>query len=399
MTPNQNILHKKIKVCIDFNKRKPLSRWHHDLFTNNFFGAEPFETVNWDNFQSEQNNFLFLYCVPDETVQFLQSMDSNFYNTIKNKNIKLLFYNEQFNLFMFDGNIFQYNYNIKHNCYDINDILYWKILNILKKYAIREEMLFFIHSSKGFLDEIEQMKKTKIPWIASTWEVKSKHLQMHSDLAWGREEIIKKKDLRSLEEKILRHHYACLFAGRPARHRHYLIKNLHKKNLLSFGKCSLTPCLDEADKHQLPTNDLLPIGQVNAHLVNDTFQETKLFQDIFLWVAGETYCPNGYPYFTEKTVKAILYERPFVSYGNPGTLAYLRDYGFKTFNEYWDESYDNEKDDDKKIEMIAEIIRNLCKKNLKEINQLYDNMKPLLEYNKNLLVKTDWRKDLVKFLS
>ena len=101
----------------------------------------------------------------------------------------------------------------------------------------------------------------------------------------------------------------------------------------------------------------------------------------------------------KKTIKAILYERPFISYGNPGTLAYLKDHGFKTFDAYWDESYDNEKDDDKKIEMIAQIIKNICKKNIVDINKMHDDMKPILEHNKNLLVNTDWREDLIKFLS
>lgn len=381
---------KKINICIDFNKLKPLSRWHNDTFTNNFFKDDRFSLVEWKDFKLGENNFLFLYCVPDETIEFLRSVNNYFYDTIKNKKIKILFQNEQFNLFMFSGNIFKFVPDIKHNCYDINDILYWKISNTLKAHDIGEENLFFIHSAKGFLDEIEQMRTNKILWIDSTLDLKSKHCQLNPSLMWGN-----KKKVGVINDFC--YHYACFFAGNPAKHRQDLIKNLWEKELLNFGKCSLSRYSN--DSSEFDKINLLPIGQVNTHLANDTIQETKLFQDIFLWVAGETYCPNGYPYFTEKTVKAILYERPFVSYGNPGTLAYLRDYGFKTFHEYWDESYDNEKDDDKKIEMIAEIIRNICKKNLKEINQLYDNMKPLLEYNKNLLVKTDWRKDLIKFLS
>jgi hypothetical protein len=139
------------------------------------------------------------------------------------------------------------------------------------------------------------------------------------------------------------------------------------------------------------------IGKVGCNM--SLYSETDVLQNIFLWVAGETYCPNGYPYFTEKTVKPILYKRPFISYGNPGTLTYLKDHGFKTFGDFWDESYDNEKDDDKKIEMIAIIIQDICNKDIDEINELYDKMKPILEYNKNLLMGTDWRKKLFTFLS
>ena len=270
--------------------------------------------------------------------------------------------------------------------------MYWKITNLLKKHDIGEEHLFFVHSSKGFLQEIKQMQQRKILWINSTLNLKSKHLQFNNNLEWGRRQKV-------IVDKKLRYHYACLYANRPARHRHYLIKKLHEKNLLNFGKCSLKPCPDFGDTYQLPMDDLLPKGKPNTHITNTLYQETDVFRDIFLWVAAETYCPNGYPYFTEKTVKPIMYKRPFISYGNPGTLTYLRDCGFKTFDNFWDESYDDEKDDDKKIDMITDIIENLCQKNINELDQLYGQMESILEFNKNLLIKTHWRHDLIKFLS
>lgn len=383
-------MEKKINICIDYNRKKPLSKWHNDIFTDNFFKDDRFSLVEWKDFKFGGNNFLFLYCVPEDTIEFLESMPNDFYDTIKNKKIKILFQNEQFNLFMFNENIFQYVPHIKHNCYDINDILYWRIANVFKKYDIEEKNLFFIHCAKGFLDEIKMMSTNKILWINSTLDLKSKHLQLNNNLMWGSEQKV------DVVNEFC-YHYACLFAGRPARHRQDLIKNLWEINLLNFGKCSLSHFNNENSKFaeiKLPS-----IGKVSSHMSGSMFQEADVFRDIFLWVAGETYCPNGYPYFTEKTVKAILYKRPFISYGNPGTMAYLKDHGFKTFNEFWDESYDDEKDDDKKIKMITQIIKDLCKKNILEINRMYDKMMPILEHNKNLLVNTDWRKDLVKFLS
>jgi hypothetical protein len=43
---------------------------------------------------------------------------------------------------------------------------------------------------------------------------------------------------------------------------------------------------------------------------------------------------------TEKTYKPIAYRHPFVVYGDPGTLSRLRELGFETFNNLFDESYD-----------------------------------------------------------
>src|SRR5210317_2189659 len=137
-------MEKKINICIDFNKIAPLSRWHKDQWTDNLFKDDRFLYVKWDEFKQEGNNFLFLYCAPDETTEFLQSKTRNFFDTLKYKNIKILFWNEQFNLFMHDGDIFEYDHSVKNHCYDINNILYWKILNIFKSHNIGEEMLYFI---------------------------------------------------------------------------------------------------------------------------------------------------------------------------------------------------------------------------------------------------------------
>ena len=141
------------------------SRWHNDQNTDNLFKDDQVVYVKWDEFKQEENNFLFLYCVPDETTEFLQSRTPNFFSTLKHKRIKILFWNEQFNLFMHNGDIFKNDYSVKNHCYDINNILYWKIANIFKNNNIGEEMLYFIHSAKGIMDEIEQIKKKKIFWI------------------------------------------------------------------------------------------------------------------------------------------------------------------------------------------------------------------------------------------
>jgi hypothetical protein len=47
---------------------------------------------------------------------------------------------------------------------------------------------------------------------------------------------------------------------------------------------------------------------------------------------------------------------PFVIVGTQGSLKYLRSYGFKTFGDLWDESYDDEPDDSKRIEKIAQYV-------------------------------------------
>lgn len=47
-------------------------------------------------------------------------------------------------------------------------------------------------------------------------------------------------------------------------------------------------------------------------------------------------------FVTEKTFKPLAFEHPAIIYGSPGTLKYLRDQGFATFDNVIDESYDKE---------------------------------------------------------
>ena len=50
---------------------------------------------------------------------------------------------------------------------------------------------------------------------------------------------------------------------------------------------------------------------------------------------------------------------PFVLAGTQHSLRYLRSYGFRTFGDIWDESYDDEPNDVLRMERIASLLRSL----------------------------------------
>jgi hypothetical protein len=62
--------------------------------------------------------------------------------------------------------------------------------------------------------------------------------------------------------------------------------------------------------------------------------------DSLVYVPTETVYFGRRTHITEKTFKAIALEMPFVLVAPAGSLAYLREYGFKTFTDIFDESYD-----------------------------------------------------------
>jgi hypothetical protein len=74
-------------------------------------------------------------------------------------------------------------------------------------------------------------------------------------------------------------------------------------------------------------------------------------------------------------------KRPFILVGAVGNLAYLKSYGFKTFDRWIDESYDLEEDNFLRIEKITNEIEKLCNLPKQELEQMYNEMQEILEFN------------------
>jgi hypothetical protein len=96
---------------------------------------------------------------------------------------------------------------------------------------------------------------------------------------------------------------------------------------------------------------------------------------------------------TEKTLLPIKSLQPFIIIGSYKILKYLKEYGFKTFSDFWDESYDEIEDDELRIETIFKLIKKINKKSLKELKDIYLKMIPILQHNHqnfyNLLNRDD----------
>jgi len=75
---------------------------------------------------------------------------------------------------------------------------------------------------------------------------------------------------------------------------------------------------------------------------------------------------------TEKIFKPMVHRQPFIVVGPYKTLENLRKMGYKTFSEFWDESYDDIKDPTERLVKVVE----LCK----EISEWDDQKKKLFFY-------------------
>ena len=374
----------KIKICTQFFFFPPNVELKAGAPYTVYFNDDIFEVVKFEDFRPDGKNYLVLDCQPTETIDFLTRKNKKFYEDCIKNNIDFVFCHEGWNLFMVEEDIFKSNVNK-------NQLLYWQIINCLEKNGITEDKVYFIHCAGGYLEEVQMIKKNIVQWTGAPIDIKSKHLELPLYLPWAQN--------RQAKTAInLQYHFACLFAGRPAQHRHDLVKDLWYKGLLNKGKISLTKIQDQSDFGKLP--DIAFDKVINLHtLPGYQSREDNVFEDIFLWVAGETACPNQYPNFSEKLVRGILHQRPFALLGNTGSLAYLRKFGFKTFNDFWDESYDLDSTFKDRILKVSKIIEDICVKDLHTLRSMLDDMRPILEHNKKLLVETNWTGRVVNFLS
>jgi hypothetical protein len=100
-----------------------------------------------------------------------------------------------------------------------------------------------------------------------------------------------------------------------------------------------------------------------------------------LYLVTETLAKGRRQHLTEKTFKPICLRMPFILVGTQGALKYLRSYGFKTFGDFWDESYDDEPNDFKRLEMITQVLCKLDRLPIAQKQQLFNSANEVIEHN------------------
>ena len=97
-------------------------------------------------------------------------------------------------------------------------------------------------------------------------------------------------------------------------------------------------------------------------------------------VAETIFCQEKI-HLTEKIFKPMVMMQPFILFGGAGSLEYLRKYGFQTFSEIWDESYDLEPDHKYRYQMIKSLIKDLSLLSDAQITALLLKCQKIVEHN------------------
>ena len=108
-----------------------------------------------------------------------------------------------------------------------------------------------------------------------------------------------------------------------------------------------------------------------------------LYRNSFCDIVTETLFYGPTLHLTEKSLRPMVNKRPMILVGPPGSLRYLRSYGFKTFGDFWDESYDDIADANLRLDKIMELIKHINTYPLRDLEEMLAEMEPILEHNWN----------------
>ncbi len=107
-------------------------------------------------------------------------------------------------------------------------------------------------------------------------------------------------------------------------------------------------------------------------------------------------------HLTEKTLRPLACGHPFLLLNGAGSLEKIREYGFKTFQPYINESYDKEPNPNKRMQMVLNEMRRINKASEKYQRWIWDGCQEIAIYNKHLFfddkfiwrVKTELRRNV-----
>lgn len=185
-------------------------------------------------------------------------------------------------------------------------------------------------------------------------------------LLWHRFDLIDSSHF-SMNEK-------CINSGK-------LWKDLVDLNLIK--RFSFTP------EHINLIQDVLPIkfdDLTEAWPMAQLFGETDhLYDSSLISVVTETNYESEDIFNTEKIFKPIAHRHPFIMVGPYKTLEKLKSMGYKTFSDFWDESYDDIEDPEERLVKIVELCREIDKWSTEEKKIFFYKVMSVTKHNYELL--------------
>lgn len=175
----------------------------------------------------------------------------------------------------------------------------------------------------------------------------------------------------------------------PRHHRVQFILNLLKHNIFDRGLISLSELVYETPEDAnvehvdfLKNNAPFVISEGCDLFFNMCCNITKEdYEKTFISMVTETLVDEGTLFISEKIWKPIMVGHPFIVYGNLGILKFLKSMGYRTFDRWINEEYDNEPDSGKRCNMITDELVKLSTKTVEELKTIRSEMNEVCDYN------------------
>lgn len=131
-----------------------------------------------------------------------------------------------------------------------------------------------------------------------------------------------------------------------------------------------------------PVNDLSVLPTPLATSTYSADYNATDYQQCWIDVVLETLFDDSRLHLTEKTLRPIACGKPFILMATHGSLDYIKEYGFKTFNSVFDESYDLIVDPYQRMLAVINLMKSLASLTDKEKSNLNKEIASITAYNK-----------------
>jgi hypothetical protein len=138
------------------------------------------------------------------------------------------------------------------------------------------------------------------------------------------------------------------FVGRHTKQRNQIaldiINNYREQFVMSIMKSRYIQSPWSEELQVIPSIDNLSINDQYQGEVDTNLSLLQYYNRFQIELVAETMCMGTTFFPTEKTIRPILGGRPFLIFGPKNFLSNLQQLGFKTYNDCWNENYDQLED-------------------------------------------------------
>ena len=285
----------------------------------------------------------------------------------------------------------------KHNDSILSKKCLERLHSILEHLGLSRKSIIYLDSNVTLENQIidTTIKYYFYEYTALDWE---RFSIMHPKMTYHGNTISQKNmKLWKDSQSKLRKKYFLSFNRLPKQHRVDLVLTLEKYGALDKGYVSF-PTQEDFWKFETYNGELKPyenslfsklplkIDKVKLNEKKWSYEkfDNKFYLDSYFQIIADNHFDSykDQVHLTEKVWKAITNFQPFIYIGHPTALKKLKEFGFKTFEPFIDESYDDEYDKDKRFKMIQEqISRLVCDKTIEEIHEWYWSIEKTLRHN------------------